>query len=238
MPVTDRDLDWPGCLNVRDLGGLATVDGRVTRRGAVVRSDNPAHLTEAGWVALRDHEVRTVIALRTEGTIDDEPEPSAVPEGVDIRRVFVEDLADATFVERCVVSGIWQSPLLIAEMLERWPDRCATGVRSVVQAPPGGVVISCGRGCDRTGVLAFLLLALAGVPAADIADDWSRSIDRLRPREPDFEAALDGLLDREGTTIGAAVEAALDRFEVADRIRAGGLTDVEINAARHRLVAP
>jgi protein-tyrosine phosphatase len=31
-------LDWEGCYNVRDLGGLRTADGRETRWGAVVRS--------------------------------------------------------------------------------------------------------------------------------------------------------------------------------------------------------
>ncbi|GAA4861092.1 tyrosine-protein phosphatase [Saccharopolyspora rosea] len=43
--MDERALHWEGCLNARDLGGLAT--GRV-RWGAVARSDDPAHLTAAG----------------------------------------------------------------------------------------------------------------------------------------------------------------------------------------------
>ncbi|WP_219463401.1 tyrosine-protein phosphatase, partial [Nonomuraea rhizosphaerae] len=43
------DLSWDGCHNVRDLGGLPAGPGRRTRRGAVVRSDTPDRLTEAGW---------------------------------------------------------------------------------------------------------------------------------------------------------------------------------------------
>jgi protein-tyrosine phosphatase len=31
-------LDWAGCYNVRDLGGLPTRDGGSTRRAAVVRA--------------------------------------------------------------------------------------------------------------------------------------------------------------------------------------------------------
>lgn len=38
MTGTGRHLDWEGCHNVRDLGGLRGAGGRVTRRGAVVRS--------------------------------------------------------------------------------------------------------------------------------------------------------------------------------------------------------
>jgi len=39
-------LVWEGCLNVRDLGGLPTEDGRRTKSGAVVRADNIRKLRE------------------------------------------------------------------------------------------------------------------------------------------------------------------------------------------------
>ena len=48
-----RDLDWEGCFNVRDLGGLRTRDGRTTRFGRIVRADALDGLTEAGWAAPR-----------------------------------------------------------------------------------------------------------------------------------------------------------------------------------------
>jgi protein-tyrosine phosphatase len=41
----DRDLDWDGCFNVRDLGGLRISDGSVTRWGAIVRADSLDRLT-------------------------------------------------------------------------------------------------------------------------------------------------------------------------------------------------
>ena len=40
-------LTWPNCLNVRDLGGLPTSDGRQIGSGALIRSDNLSRLTEA-----------------------------------------------------------------------------------------------------------------------------------------------------------------------------------------------
>ena len=40
LTIRPRELAWEGCLNVRDLGGLRTEDGRRTRSGRVVRSDN------------------------------------------------------------------------------------------------------------------------------------------------------------------------------------------------------
>ena len=38
-------LDWDGCINVRDLGGIPIQNGTMTQRGAIVRSDTPARLT-------------------------------------------------------------------------------------------------------------------------------------------------------------------------------------------------
>jgi protein-tyrosine phosphatase len=52
--MTERRLDWEGCLNVRDLGGHPTEDGGETRMGAIVRADSVRQLTEAGWAALVD----------------------------------------------------------------------------------------------------------------------------------------------------------------------------------------
>ncbi|MEX2372909.1 MAG: tyrosine-protein phosphatase [Dehalococcoidia bacterium] len=43
--------------------------------------------------------------------------------------------------------------------------------RAVAEAPPGGVLIHCAAGKDRTGVLVGLLLQLAGVEPEAIAED-------------------------------------------------------------------
>ena len=58
--MNERVLAWEGCTNVRDLGGLRTCDGRMTRWRAVVRSDSPARLTPAGWSALYAYGIRTM----------------------------------------------------------------------------------------------------------------------------------------------------------------------------------
>jgi hypothetical protein len=65
--MNERVLVWAGCTNVRDLGGLSTSDGRMTRWGAVVRSDTPPD-PPAGWSALCTwHPYNTRYALSMEG---------------------------------------------------------------------------------------------------------------------------------------------------------------------------
>ena len=46
-------LEWDGCLNVRDLGGIPLAGGRRDALGALVRADNVGRLTDAGWRGAR-----------------------------------------------------------------------------------------------------------------------------------------------------------------------------------------
>ena len=230
----ERDLDWDGCLNARDLGGLSTTDGRATRQGAVVRSDNPARLTERGWTALHDHGVRTVVTLRTIGTEDPEPDLTLLPSGVTVERVFLEDATDPVFRRLCIGTGWWATPLQWPVMLERWPGLCADAVSTVAQAPPGGVVVSCGIGRDRTGLVTFLLLALVGVPADQIAADWSHSLTRLAGDPLASQQPVVEVLEREGTTAEDAIRDAL-ALDVEGRLVAAGLSEPDLRAVRSRL---
>jgi len=202
----------------------------------VVRSDNPAFLTSAGWVALQTYGIRTIVALRTLGHTDDEPDHGVVPSDVIIKRVYIEDLSDRDFVERCVDTGLWRTPIYYRDVLERWPERCAAVVSAVAQAPPGGVVISCGRGCDRTGLAALLILGLAGVASSDIAADWAMSVERLRPRDPSYEGFLNELLARENTSVIESIEQTLSSVDIGERLLRGGLAAKDITAIQDRLV--
>jgi protein tyrosine/serine phosphatase len=172
-----RELQWDGCVNVRDLGGLPTADGGETRRGAVVRSDNARRLTDAGWEALVAHGVRTVVDLRWDEERAEDP-PGDVPiEAVHVslfgnldHDYFAE--LDARIAPLAAAARVEASYL---DLLERYSGRFAEAVAAVADAPPGGVLIHCAAGKDRTGLIAALLLALAGVPQEEIADDYAQS---------------------------------------------------------------
>lgn len=230
-----RDLDWGGCRNVRDLGGLPLPGGRSTAFGRVIRSDNPARLDSAGWESLHSYGVRTVILLRTIGTDDPHPDPAPVPDGISVEQVYLEDLTDAAFRRRCVDTDHWVTPLQWAEMLRHWPDRCAAALSAVVRAEPGGVVISCGIGRDRTGLVAFLLLALAGVPAAVIAEDWLHSFARLAGDPLAQGDMAMRVLQRSSRTAEQAVDAAL-ALDVPSRLLEGGLATDDLATARTLLL--
>jgi protein-tyrosine phosphatase len=59
-------IELDGAVNVRDLGGLPTEDGRETVAGRLLRADNLQELSAADVVRLvRDIGVTTVVDLRS-----------------------------------------------------------------------------------------------------------------------------------------------------------------------------
>lgn len=180
----ERRLDWEGCLNVRDLGGHPTEDGGETRMGAVVRADSVRRLTEAGWRSLVDYGIRRILDLRLESELEEDP-PGDLP----VEVVHVSFLEDLPLERQIEIFQRWiDAPDDVAatrdgylEMLEEYRGNVAAAISAVAGAPAGGVLVHCMGGKDRTGLVAALLLRLAGVSVADIAADYGLSAENIKP---------------------------------------------------------
>ena len=173
--MTARDLDWAGCRNVRDLGGLPRADGGTTAMGRIVRADNLDRLTPEGWQALWDYGVRTVIDLRNE----EECRTDVVrPAGLDLVRVPFDGYASAQWIEQWDPPGL---PRGLRAYTTDYPEALVDFGKAVDSARPGGVVVHCAGGRDRTGLAAMLLLAHVGVPNQEILADYEYSFEQLRP---------------------------------------------------------
>jgi protein-tyrosine phosphatase len=155
-------LDWPDCTNVRDLGGLATADGRRIRPDALLRSDNHQRLTAATIAAIRAGGVRRIIDLRWARECAASPSPFAT----DPLYAHVPLLGDNDYDYEIL-------PHTYAALLDHSRPGIGAAFRAVAEAPPGGVVVHCHEGKDRTGVLVALLLLVAGVPEDEVADDYA-----------------------------------------------------------------
>ncbi|GAA3710526.1 tyrosine-protein phosphatase [Nonomuraea antimicrobica] len=241
MTPPDRHLDWEGSHNARDLGGLPAAGARRTRWGAVVRSDTPHRLTPAGWKSLAAYGIGTIVDLRNDA--ERRPEAEHVPEGVDVVRVPIEDRADTGFWDAWGGDPRYGTPLSYRPLLDRKPERCAAAVAAVARARPGGVLIHCVAGRDRTGIVTMLLLALAGVAPADILADHELTAGRLRPLyaklgEADDSVRVRAVLARHGTTERETVMSLLTGLDAEGRLRTGGLGDADLAAVRARLLDP
>jgi protein tyrosine/serine phosphatase len=244
-------LAWEGCLNVRDLGGLPTEDGRRTRLGAVVRSDNVRKLTDEGWRALAEHGVERIVDLRwPEELAEDQPRD------VEIEVVHVSLLGDAYDEEYVAELDAHLDSVddvadhyafSYVDWLERYRDRFGRALAAIADAE-GGVVVHCMGGKDRTGVVSALLLRLAGVPHEEIGADYAVTAENLRPSTSRWIPAIADEVERakqlklRDTPADAMVRVLRElesRYgDVASYLRAAGLSASQVERLRERLVAP
>lgn len=224
--MNERILVWDGCKNVRDLGGLKTQAGRMTRRGAVVRGDTPTRLTPAGWSALYAYGIRTIISLRTHGLVEEELDFTSPYPDLVVVQAPIEDVTDREFVQKWVDTNLWGTPLYYKDALQRWPERHAAVISAVAQAQAGGVLFHCIRGYDRTGIITLLLLTLAGVTPDEIVADYALSLDPER----------DEFLARQNTSVRGVILDILEGLNIDSYLRTGGVSPADLAAVRQRLV--
>jgi protein tyrosine/serine phosphatase len=246
--VATRDLVWDGCLNVRDLGGLPTESGGTTRFGSVIRADSVGLLTPDGWQALLDTGVTRIVDLRGQDEIEEDP-----PRGVEIELVHVPVLdhfdeemwEEIRALSEAAPTHAAATELVYLRFLEHCRPSLVQAVDAVASAP-GPVVFHCLGGKDRTGVVAAILLRIAGVPVDVIADDYALSEIRLEPRHARWLAAAEdeaerARIERISATPREAMRAVLDaldeRYGGAERyLLQGGLAPDALDAVRARLL--
>jgi protein tyrosine/serine phosphatase len=236
-----RHLDWSGTYNSRDLGGLATANGGLTRRGAVVRSDSLQSLEARGWEEVEAYGIRTVIDLRNESEIGADLAPR--PGSIETVNIPLDVTEDREFWDAWGNGPQFATPLYYRPHLERFPERSAEVVGAIATARPGGVVFHCQGGRDRAGQIAMLVLAIAGVEPDAIAADYALSDARLRPlylsrgEEDEGLKIAEFLRDQEGTTAGELIVETLAGLDVEATLLDAGLGARDVVALRRRLVA-
>ncbi|HKB19482.1 MAG TPA: tyrosine-protein phosphatase [Gaiellaceae bacterium] len=246
-----RDLLWDGLLNVRDLGGHPTEDGGETKFDSIIRADSVRQLSGAGWAALVDYGVKTIVDLRTNDELAADP-PTELP--VEVRHIpfFETDTEDWKEVESKLEAAARTArdvPTATREVylifLEHFGRNVAEAIRAIANAPEGGVVIHCAGGKDRTGLLTALLLHIAGVGIDEIAADYALSEERLRPRHEQWFAEAETEEERErlkrfSQTPAESIRGVFEELErrhgsVEGYLRQAGLTEDELDRAKARL---
>jgi protein-tyrosine phosphatase len=212
-----------------------------------VRADSVRQLTDEGWRAVVDYGVRTIVDLRSNEELAEDP-PAELP--VEAVHVSFFDNRPDVFAEveeasETATDHAEATRRVYLIFLEHFRSNVAAAIRAVANAPQGGVVVHCHGGKDRTGLVSAFLLRLAGVSIEEIAADYALSEERLRSRHDEwFAQAADeqelARLHRMASTPAASMVGVLEELErrygsIAGYLKAGGATDEDLERARARL---
>lgn len=166
----DRTIVFELVFNVRDLGGLPTLDGRTTRSGVLYRADGVHRLAGDDLEKARVLGLQTVIDLRTDGEIERGGR-------------FPVNEHPVEWHHLPIIQRMWSDDDLVATtgavdfLRDRYVDMLTDGAGSIAQivalvAEGTPTLFHCAAGKDRTGVVAAVLLGLLGVPHEEIATDY------------------------------------------------------------------
>ncbi|SEQ14411.1 protein-tyrosine phosphatase [Devosia sp. YR412] len=241
--ATQRHWPLPDTHNIRDLGGYARATGGTTQWNRILRGEALHYLRDESVAQLTDQHLALVIDLRGPHETTVTPHP------------FIDH---PTVAYRNIVLFNALAPIAMAEapfdMSKRYCDaldtcgpQLAEVLRAIITAQPGIVLFHCTAGKDRTGVIAALLLALAGASRADIVADYALTaeaeglIGQLRQRaiaaggQPEH-------IDRVLASDAGTMEIMLDHLDAAHGginayLASIGLTPSEVTQLTDRLCA-
>lgn len=241
--MSSRDVDWEGAANARDLGGIPVAGGGAVLPGRIFRMGRSEWLTARGWDQARAAGVRTVVDLRNEGEqgrrdTDPEPGPDAAG-GITFLTRPTQEANDPEFTALC--GPYMDSPRWYRENMRRWPEKIAAVVRSVADADDGAVVIHCSAGRDRTGLIAMLLLQLAGAPPEAIADDYEQAVrginafhsTQAHPREKPLTEQQENVRVHDSRR---ELLRALEGLDAEQYLRAAGVSPAALRRLRSRML--
>lgn len=237
-----RKLDLPGGMNARDLGGLPAAQGSRTQRGYCIRSDSPHNFSPETIQKLLAYGVTTVIDLRFAAELEQTPNPLANVPGLRFIHLPLLDQNDADTWDK-------QNPSRMAwnrAAFDHTPKRIVAVLRHIADSE-GGVMFHCHAGKDRTGIIAAILLSIAGVDEAVIAQDYALSdvylaalYDKILAKytnEPQRQAEVWNMMHCDPHAMSAALAHVRNDFGGARAyLRQHGLEDESFEKIRSRLI--
>jgi protein-tyrosine phosphatase len=164
-----------GVFNLRDLGGLATPEGRRVRPGRVFRSDALHRLDQEDAGQLARLGIRKIFDLRADSEVL--KDAGVAIDGAE--RVHIPLVAVTLSPFDPDVD--WRN----INLRERYIEMLTAGgeaIRSILRAAADAetILFHCTAGKDRTGVVAAVLLRTLGVPDEEIIADYAVSQVNLR----------------------------------------------------------
>ena len=230
-----RRIAFEGVQNFRDLGGYRTVDGGRTVWGQIYRADSLHKLTATDLRAFEQLGVRAVYDLR--GDKERATHPSPFDDAIQLAVIGQQTDGDGRGIDpdafRATSDGERLLHDLYLGMLEHSAPLLGQLLGGLADPDRRPAVFHCHAGKDRTGIVAALILLVAGVSRDDILDDYelTRRYRTLDHQQDSFANLLEiGMSPEAAAGVLAAprwaMEAAIDAIDA----QYGGI-DAYLNSA-------
>lgn len=173
-------------MNLRDLGGHATEDGRRVRSGCLFRSDELCSLTDADLAQLSELGIRVVLDLRND--VERARRPGRLWEGVELLERRSPPASPNPTVEEQIVSGRLAErddddmARVYVDLLTRLAPEFRLLLMRAAESGARPLLFHCAAGKDRTGLAAAIILGVLGVPRETILDDYDVTTSHAAPR--------------------------------------------------------
>lgn len=170
-------MPFDSLSNVRDLGGYPTASGAVTNTGKFYRAPALCGMSGGDRALMLSLGIRCIIDLRTAWEVKAEPDPFSQEDGVSMYNI---SLIDNLF------SGEEANPdMSLAKLYRHLVDNKKESLKEIFSIfsrhlKEGACLFHCTAGKDRTGIVAALLLLLAGVSDEDIIENYAATATLMR----------------------------------------------------------
>lgn len=173
--------------NTRELGGIKTVDGSITKINRFWRSDVQYYPSHKDKELLISKGIKTILDIRTINEIENKPSGFTNDANFNYINIPLSNSSIKVETTRDIINSymdIIHNIDLIKEIF-------------LVFASNNGIMFNCTAGKDRTGVISALLLMLVNVDDNVIAENYELTkqysigrLKRVQEKYPDIEASI------------------------------------------------
>jgi protein-tyrosine phosphatase len=169
-----RALVLQSVRNGRDLGGISGKNGPIPL-GRFIRTGSLSHATDSDKTILADHGVKLDIDLRTFWEVVRSPDRLSSDPRFHYMNVSLMGVGilDALYP--------YSRGQLYVRALEHHQSKFRKVFHAMAQQKEGTILFHCAAGKDRTGMVAAILLSLAGVDHETIVHNYAISARYLHP---------------------------------------------------------
>lgn len=184
-PVVDPGLSLTS-INLRDFGGLPTVNGNRMKTGLLYRSGNLEKLSNSNLLAISELHLQTVIDFRSMEEQSKSPggfpgnRKVSLPCNIDqitrqrLRPLLLRRYADDEIVE--AIDSVYK------EMTDLMVHPVGEMIRIILGTGNCPVLIHCRAGKDRTGFAAAIIQLAMGVDQETIMHEYLKSNEFISPK--------------------------------------------------------